>query len=293
VILVVGGSGRLGTLLVRRLAARGERVRVLTRDPSRAAHLADTAAEIAIGDLRDVGSLERALTGVKTVVSAAHGFGTSDVSPETVDHRGNVALIDAAARAEAEVVLMSGVGASADSPMELFRAKAAAEQHLRSSGVRWTIVRATAFAETWAMVMGDPLRKSGTALVFGRGDNPINFVSVADVAALLELVVLDDRLRGETIEIGGTANVTMNQLARMLARAFARPARARHVPRPMLRAMGLLLRPINPALARHARAALEMDRVDLTFDGAPTRRRFPELTETELGQALASCGRTS
>ena len=40
VILVAGGTGRLGTLVVRRLAGTGLAVRVLTRDPARAQHLA-------------------------------------------------------------------------------------------------------------------------------------------------------------------------------------------------------------------------------------------------------------
>ena len=41
-ILVVGGTGTLGTRLVRRLSDRGQSVRVLTRDPARAAHLPGT-----------------------------------------------------------------------------------------------------------------------------------------------------------------------------------------------------------------------------------------------------------
>ena len=51
-ILVAGATGTLGTEVVRRLADRGEPVRVLTRDPARAAHLPETV-EILAGDLRD------------------------------------------------------------------------------------------------------------------------------------------------------------------------------------------------------------------------------------------------
>ena len=72
---------------------------------------------------------------------------------------------------------MSVVGASADSPMELFRCKHAAEAHLRGSGVAWTIVRATAFVELWIDILGSTATP-GRPVVFGRGDNPINFVSV-------------------------------------------------------------------------------------------------------------------
>ena len=186
-IVVAGGSGRLGTRVVKRLAARDLRVRVLTRDPARARHLSDCVAEIVTCDVRSRASVQAALRGATTVVSAVHGFaGPGRVSPQSVDRDGNANLVDAAADVGADVVLLSVVGASADNPMELFRAKYAAEQHLRASGVAWTIVRATAFVELWAEIMKKPI-------VFGRGENPINFVSVDDVAAVVERAVTDPR----------------------------------------------------------------------------------------------------
>lgn len=59
-------------------------------------------------------------------------------------------------------------------------------------------MRATAFMETWAELMGRALRGSGKILVFGRGDNPVNFVSATDVAALVELAATDPGLRGRS-----------------------------------------------------------------------------------------------
>jgi uncharacterized protein YbjT (DUF2867 family) len=286
-ILVAGGTGNLGSALVPRLCARGERVRVLTRDPVRAAHLHHDLVEVVKGDVCDVASLRRAVAGVETVVGAAHGFGDDDtVSPSTVDRRGNMNLVDAAKGAGASVVLMSGVQAAPDSSMELFRAKAAAEGYVRASGVQWTIVRATAFVETWAGVMGPPLRASGRTIVFGRGDNPINFVSVADVAALLERVVMDTTLRGETIEIGGPANLTFNAFATLVGESLGVPPNPRRVPRIVLRAMGALLGSIKPSLARHARGAVVMDMEDMTFDDASLRARFPEVPLTDARAAL-------
>ena len=93
--------------------------------------------------------LQRAVDGADVVVSAVHGFaGPGGVSPASVDRDGNRHLVDAAVRAGATVILMSVVGAAPDSPMELFRMKYAAEQHLRARGTPWTIVRSTAFLET-------------------------------------------------------------------------------------------------------------------------------------------------
>jgi NADH dehydrogenase len=275
-ILVAGGTGRLGTLVVTRLAAAGVDVRVLTRDPVRARHLADIAAEIVTGDVRDRASTDAAARGMSTVVSAVHGFaGPGRVTPASVDRDGNANLVESAADTGADVVLMSVVGASRDHPMELFRAKFAAEEHLRASGVRWTIVRPTAFVELWAEIMTKPI-------VFGRGNNPINFVSVEDVAAVVERAVTDDRLRGLALDVGGPENLTFNELATLLQGLRGRPNKIRHVPRALLRAMA----PFN----RQPRAALAMDTIDMTFDARSVRHAFADLPMTDIRIALGKAG---
>ena len=86
-ILVAGGTGRLGTLLVGRLAARGLDVRVLTRDPARAHHLGDSATDIVEGDVRDRASIDAAMRGITTVVIpriAASMLARSRTSPSTM-----------------------------------------------------------------------------------------------------------------------------------------------------------------------------------------------------------------
>jgi len=272
VILVAGGTGRLGTRVVTRLAATGVGVRVLTRDPARARHLDPLATQIVVGDVRDRASVEAATRGATTVVSAVHGFaGPGRVTPASVDRDGNANLVDGAAAAGADVVLMSVVGASPNNPMELFRAKYAAEEHLRASGVRWTIVRATAFVELWADIMTKPL-------VFGRGDNPINFVSVDDVAAVVARAVTDLRLRDMVLEVGGPENLTFNQLAALLQSVRGLPGKVRHVPRSLLRAMA----PVH----RRPRAALAMDTIDMAFDAHAARHAFADLPMSDIRLAL-------
>lgn len=276
-IVVAGGTGRLGTRVVTRLAARGLEVRVLTRDPARARHLGDSAAEIITCDVRDRASLRSVLHDAKTVVSAVQGFaGPGRVSPTSVDRDGNVNLIDAAAAVDAHVVLMSVVGASAQHPMELFRAKYAAEQHLRATGRAWTIVRATAFVELWAEIMQKPI-------VFGRGENPINFVSVEDVAAAVEQAVVDTGLRQQVIEIGGPQNLTFNELAALLQQMRGQPAKIRHVPRGLLRGLA--------PFARQPRAAIAMDTIDMSFDASAARRMLGRLPMTDVQAALIAAGR--
>jgi uncharacterized protein YbjT (DUF2867 family) len=287
VIVLAGGTGRLGSVLVARLARRGLAVRILTRDPARAAHLAGPGVEVATADVRDPASLASAVGGAGVVVSAVHGFaGPGGVSPATVDRQGNINLIDAARDAGAELVLISVVGAAAGSPMELHRMKYAAEQHLRASGISWTIVRSTAFLELWIEVLTKTAARSGRPVIFGQGNNPVNFVSVTDVAALAEHAVTSPAARGRILEIGGPANLTFKQLAAAVQAAAGRTGAPRHVPLPILRLIAGPLGRVKPGLGRQARAALIMDRADLTHDATGLRQACPGLPCTPLSTCL-------
>jgi uncharacterized protein YbjT (DUF2867 family) len=286
-VLVAGGTGRLGTLVVAALAARGVDVRVLTRDARRASHLADEHVAVVLGDVRNRASTAAAVAGVDVVVSAVHGFaGPGGVTPASVDRDGNIHLIDAARTAGADVVLMSVVGAASDSPMELFRMKHAAETALAASGVSATIVRATAFLELWIDLLRRTAGRSNRPLVFGRGQNPINFVSARDVAALVEHVVTDETTRGESLQIGGPDNLTLNQLAGIVAADRGEATTPRHLSRAALHAMAATVGLVRPELGRQARAALAMDRHDMSFDGGAVRARFADLPCTSARELV-------
>jgi NADH dehydrogenase len=291
VILVAGGTGRLGTLLVNRLVSRNLPVRVLTRQPARAQHLAGDLVRVVSGDVRDRESLGHATAGVDVVVSAVHGFTDPHRSAlAAVDRDGNANLVEAAKGAGADFVLMSTVGAARDSPMELFRMKHAAEQHAAHSGVPTTIVRATAFLELWIDLLHHTAARSGRPLVFGRGQNPINFVSVADVAALVDQAVIDPTTRGKTLEIAGPNNLTFDQLAQAVQSAAGNTAAPRHIPSVMLHLMANSVGRVKPELGRQARAALAMDRADLTFDPTDLHQRYADLPSTTLAGVLARNG---
>ncbi|MEO5842190.1 MAG: SDR family oxidoreductase [Acidimicrobiales bacterium] len=286
-ILVAGGTGRLGSLVVDSLRERSDGVRILTRDPTRVGR-AIGEVDVAVGDVRDRRSLKAALDGVDVVVSAVHGFtGRRDNSPASVDRAGNANLTDAALAAGAELVLVSIVGACADSPIELFRMKYAAEQYAITSGVPTTIVRSTAFADLWIELIRETARNSGRPLVFGRGNNPINFVAVSDVAALVRYAIVDASTRGATFEIGGPENLSFTELAAMVQTADGRPDKTpRHIPPIALRIMSATVGRVKPELGRQARAALVMDRDDFSFDAAAIHRAMPDLPSTPVSTIL-------
>jgi uncharacterized protein YbjT (DUF2867 family) len=286
-VLIAGGTGRLGARVVELLTQRQMRVRVLTRNPVGAQHLASDLVEIVEGDVRDVQSLQAACSGVAAVISAIQGFDDPASSPDATDHHGNRNLINAGHRAHVNhFILVSAYGASPDHRMSLCRAKHAAEQLLKQSGLAWTIVRPNPFMEFWANLVGKPLLDRGRTQVFGRGNNPINFVSVDDVAKAVEIAVVDPGLRQVELDVGGPENLTMNQVVEMFERVSGKTGRVNHVPLPAMRILSVLARPIKPALARQIQAGVVMDTSDWTWDPSANRLRYPWLPQTPLIEVL-------
>jgi uncharacterized protein YbjT (DUF2867 family) len=287
-ILIAGGTGLLGTQVVQLLTTRGLQLRVLTRDPRRARHLSSENVEIVTGAVQNSDAIERAVAGARVVISAIQGFsGTGDSSPQTVDLRGNGALIQAARLGGVEhFILLSVHGAAPDHSIELFRMKYAAEQELKASGLSWTIIRPTAYMETWAKLIGEPLMKTGRTRIFGRGKNPINFVSAYDVAQYVACAAQETNSLGEHVEVGGPENLTMWQIAQAILHVTEVPGTVSSVPLPMMRLLAVLMRPVNATLARQIQAAVAMDTQDMTFDPSDMRRRYPSMSYTSLADVV-------
>ncbi len=171
--------------------------------------------------------------------------------------------------------------------MGLFREKYAAEQALRGSGLAWTIIRPTASMETWAQMVSKPLVETGRTRIFGRGENPINFVAADDVARFVELAVIDPALRGQVVEVGGPENLTMRQVVETFQAVTGKAGKISQVPLPLMRALAVLLRPVNATIARQIQAGVVMDTCDMTFDPAETTRRYPVIVPTPLANVVA------
>jgi uncharacterized protein YbjT (DUF2867 family) len=281
-------------MVARRLLAEGKPVRALSRMPSKLAELA--GAELVVGDLRDPHSLAQACQGVDTVLSAAHAFdSTGGNTPHTVDDLGGRSLIEAARAAGVRHFVLTSIhGARPDHPIDIFRAKYGVEQALRASSLSYTILRPTAFMELWLTIIGEPMIQQGRAMIFGQGANPINFVSVDDVARFAIIALEEPQARGGAIEIGGPENLTFTQVVATIERVTGRVVSKRHIPLTAMRAMSLLARPINPAFSRQVATGIVMDTQDMTYDSATLLSRFPgklrrleEVARSQFGARVA------
>ena len=230
------------------------------------------------GDLRDVESLEFALRGVSTVISATHSMlGKGDASVEIVDDEGQRSLIDVSKQAGAEhFIFVSVAGAALDHPIDFWQAKARVERYLRDSGMTYTIIRPTAFMEMHAYELIGKFVESGKMVVmFGRGTNPRNFVAAGDVAKMIVAATDDPRMLGETIEIGGPENLTANQVAETFARISGKKARLTHLPVAIARAVSGAMQRVHPGIGRVIKAAVLSETTDQRFDATSLASKYP------------------
>ena len=286
-ISLFGGTGTLGRELLPRLSAQGRRVRVIARHaPPSDPAFSGLEVEWLAGDVREPRVLNAALHGVDTIVSAIAGFGRPDaLGSRAVDRDGNVALIEAARRAGVRSFVMLSIHeAGPEHPIELFRDKWAAEEALRASGLAWTIIRPTAYLESWLGLVGGPLVTTGKTRIFGNGRNPINFVSTADVASFVQLAINDPNLHGSAIEVPGPENLTLDDLASLVESASGRTGRKNHVPRALLHLLRLATRVPKPVLSSLIATALVMDTRDMTVDGRALRARYPAIPLTTASE---------
>ncbi|HEX6022298.1 MAG TPA: NAD(P)H-binding protein [Solirubrobacter sp.] len=268
-ILVCGATGDLGGRIVRGLQAAGEPVRALVRSGA-----ADLDVERVTGDFRDPGSLQRAVAGVKTVVSTVTVMsralaGEKGADFQRVDVAGHRALIAAAEAAGAErFVFVSAAGVNWMAATPLGAAKLAIEQALAGSTLREVVLRPDQFQEVWLSPTAQfdwPARK---VVIFGKGETAVRYVGADDVAALaVRLALADDPPR--LVEFGGPDAISRKRAVEIFERALGEPFRRRHVPRAAMRIGAVALRRPKPALASIMGAALAADLHAPTWDAAP------------------------
>lgn len=149
-ILIVGGHGKVALLLAPLLVERGDDVTALIRNADHAPDVAVTGATPQVLDIEtlDADAWTAAVDGYDAVVWSAGAGGGNPARTRAVDHDAAVASIDACERAGVDrYVMVSYLGSRSDhgvDPSNPFfayaEAKAAADAHLRSTGLAWTIV---------------------------------------------------------------------------------------------------------------------------------------------------------
>ena len=197
-IVVIGGTGLIGTKVVRNLQKQGHEV--VAAAPS-------TGVNTLTGE-----GLEEVLVGTAAVVDVANSPSFEDkASMDFFETSGRNLLAAERAAGVKHHVALSVVGTERLAAMGYFRAKLAQENMIKASGIPYTIVRATQFFEFTGAIA-----QSGTDGLTVRVP-PVQMQPIAsdDVAAALADVAVAKPVNG-MVEIAGPEAIRMDELVRRL-----------------------------------------------------------------------------
>jgi uncharacterized protein YbjT (DUF2867 family) len=307
-LLLCGGTGDLGGRIATRLTEHGIAFRALVRPTSDTTRLHSLGAELSVGDLTDRASLDRAMDGIRTVVTTANSMtatlaGDRSRSIASVDVRGNENLIGAAEAAGGERFVFVSAAGLTDRMVGLspfLAAKRQTERTLRASGLRAVLVQPGPFQETWTSPEAGIRPGSRRAVVLGRGRSPWSYVAMDDVAeACVRLAAMADP--PEAVSLGGPEELTRHQVIDAFERACGGRFRRFSVPRAVLWLGARALRRWRPELASLLGLALvrdlEGERVSpeplrrLGIEPRPTSEHITRMAQTALGAASHAAGR--
>lgn len=166
---MAGGTGTLGQVVVDRLLASGADVRILSRGWRRRRR---SDVEHACGDLRTGAGLDAALSGVDTIVQCAEHV-----------HQ----MVAAAKRAGAPHLIYTSIVGIDRVPLGLYRRKLADEQLIATSGLPWTVLRATQFHDLIAVLLRMLAKSPVLAMPAGWRFQPVDVRDVGERLAHLTL----------------------------------------------------------------------------------------------------------
>ncbi|MBS0410109.1 MAG: complex I NDUFA9 subunit family protein [Proteobacteria bacterium] len=247
-VTVFGGSGFVGSQVVRALARKGLRVRVAVRNPGRGYRLrmlGDVGQiEVVQANLRNPASVGRALDGAEAVVNCVavlHEVGRQKF--QTLHVMGAQTIAEAAvARGVTNLVHISAIGADPDSPSKYGRTKAEGEAVVRQRVPSAVIIRPSivfgqddhffnSFAAMAQMAPALPL--------IGGGETRFQPVYVGDVAEAVAKAVTDPTCAGKTYELGGPSAHSFRALMELMLAETHRKRALVSIPFPIAKLMAV------------------------------------------------------
>jgi NADH dehydrogenase len=250
-ILVTGGTGFVGSHLIRRLRQEGLPVRAVVRNPDRAQALRDLGVDLVRGDISDTISLENATSGVERVI---HLVGIIQEAPgatfKGVHVDGTRNLLEAAKKSGVRhFFYQSALGTRPNANSEYHRTKWAAEELVRSSGIPYTILRPSLIygdGDQFTIRLSAMIRLSPLLPVIGSGRSKVQPIFINDVAACILKAMTSDCCLNEIYEIGGPDQLSYEEVTIAIAEAMGVKRPTLHLPLFFMKSMATVFEAVLP-----------------------------------------------
>ncbi len=220
-IAITGGSGQLARRVAELVLARAvpDDVILTTRTPAALVSLAERGITVRQADFAAPDTLRAAFAGAERLLLVS----ATDLERRTAQHR--AALEAAEAAGVRHVIYTSGLKPAPPNPAVVAPSHFATEQALMQSGLEWTVLRNSLYAE-YQLPEAEAALKTGV-LVHNRGSGAVAYVAREDCAAAAAAVLLQSGHGHTVYDITGGEAYTADELAALYSRLGGKPVRAR------------------------------------------------------------------
>lgn len=210
-ILVTGATGNIGKELVPQLLAKGEAVRVVTRDAAKVAAL-DPKVERVVGDLKDAATVRRAVAGADAVFLV----GIIADTTQTADRQ----LIAESAKAGVKRIVKISARSTGRGIGQVHFEQ---EELIRKSGVAWTFLRCGMFMSNTLAWAGTVKAQGAVYSPFGHGK--MAMIAPTDIAAVAAAALTGPRHEGQIYDLYGAELLTVPEQVAILSRVIGKPVK--------------------------------------------------------------------
>ena len=250
-VLVVGATGLLGSAVCAQARAAGYDVRALIRaESTRTAELRGLGCVTVLGDLKNPASLAAACCDVETVVTTANAM-TSRASGDSlvsVDRRGSLALVQAAAAAGVRRFVYTSLDPAIRASNAFVRYKREVEQAVRASTMTWTVLQPTAFMEIHAGAPAGWDFARARARIVGAGSAPVGYIAVADVAGFAVAALAHPAALNRDVPLAGPEPLSALDAIRVAEDVTGRRFAVQRAPVALLKVARMVVGPFHPPL---------------------------------------------
>ena len=209
--LITGGTGEVGSRVVRQLLERNIRPRVLVRSEEKARSMFGDRVDVCVGDLAVPDSMRGAIQGADTVFLV-------NVGP-TIPERDKAAAMISKEVGVRKIVKLSSLDVEHGLAIGAWHQKG--EAAIRTTGIPFTLVRPTGFMSNllaWThSIRTESVVRSSTA------DGRRPFIHSEDIASVCLAALLNDEYSGEALPITGPESLTFGEVTAMISEAIGRP----------------------------------------------------------------------